>query len=160
MKSTASAHEFNVSLLMEQLRHHEIKAVHVAFSGCNDSGDVTITRLEPLTPEEEIPEGLLDHLRIPNAQILSEIFEFDSAGNCRPRDWRAKPPTLRELINDICYDKLEIQHAGWELDAGASGTIIFTPLADYHKTQPIVINIEYGTADSEYNYYDEEYNDE
>lgn len=159
MRSTITDQKHNITVLMEQLQYHEIKAVHVSFSGSNDSGDVTIARLEALTPKEEIPEGLLDLVRVPKAK-MPEVFEFGIDGKARVRDWKTNPPSLRELLVDVCYEELEARHGGWEINAGSVGNIILTPLAHYYKTQQIVFHIEYGYADSSYDYEDEEYNDE
>lgn len=153
--TTVLDQKHNLDLLLSKLQYHEIKSVTLSFRGSNDSGDLTIDEIEALDDDEEIPERLLDHTHVLGAKMSNA---FDGATG-KERDWIKKPPTLKELIDEVCLAELESQHGGWEIDVGSSGTISITPLAHFDNKKPFVVEC-WQNDDSDYDYEEEEYNDE
>jgi hypothetical protein len=143
-------------LLLEALRQNEIKHLLVNFCGSSDSGDISDMEFVNVDDERQTDQKILEKILLCHVKLKHTSYYLD--GN--PRDFVKNPVNLREFAVDVCYDILEASHDGWEIGAGASGTITFTPLARYLNTVPVNIDIEYGYNDDDYDYEDEEYNDE
>lgn len=142
-------------LLLEALRQNEIKHLLVNFCGSNDSGDISDMEFVNVDDERQTDQKILEKILLHHVKLKHTSYYLDG----KPRDFVKNPVNLREFAVDVCYDLLETSHDGWEIDAGASGTITFTPLARYLNTVPVNIDIEYGYNDDD-DYEDEEYNDE
>jgi hypothetical protein len=145
----------NLDFLLEKLQYHEIKHAIAYFEGSGDSGCVTTVHAKSIE-DEELSHGALEQIvftDVDNEDLSHSYFE-NSTGTVKLRDFKKKPLTLTELVTDVAETLLETRHAGWEIDAGAYGHITFTPLAQYHKTDPVVIDFnenyeDYGDYESE-----------
>ena len=150
--------EHNMTVMLETLRQNEIKEVVVNFSGSNDSGGVDIGNVTPLDGDPTHSTLLLDDIKVPAANMPPRMLFLPGPDHkMAARDWKAVPPTLHELILEVCEQELEAAHAGWEIDAGSCGSIHIEPLAEFHDEKPFLINI---VENDDYDYEDEEYNDE
>lgn len=150
----------NKALVLEQLRYHEIKRVCVSFTGSGDDGQIDIASATAIDPEENANAmTLLRSVKVKNTKMPETYENYGGVGTAVLRDWEKKPPTLAELVEEVCYRELENQHGGWEIDVGHSGNIVIEPLAAFESRQPFVLDI-WENDDDDYDYESEEYNDE
>lgn len=150
--------QHNKELMLEKIRYHEIKSVCVTFSGSNDSGDLHVAKLEPLSEDEaDLFGNTLETVLVPEAKMPTR-YEYNKDESVL-RDWKKKPATLKEVIEEVCYYELELAHGGWEINDGSYGTITIEPLAKFHDRDRIHFDVNYYAPD-DYDYDDDEYNDE
>jgi hypothetical protein len=150
-----------IDFLLEKLQYHEIKYAIAYFDGSGDSGCVgtvhakTIDDVDLSHPELEA----IVFTDVDNKELAHTYFDNSAPGGAiKLRDFKKKPLTLIELVTDVAELLLETKHAGWEIDAGAYGHVTFTPLAQYHKTDPVVIDFHENYDDHD-DYESEEYDD-
>ena len=120
MKSATSRVKFNKPLLFRALSVAEITSVEVEFDGCGDSGQIEST--EFYRGCEAVDDAMYSTTLVDGALIVNES-SFDE----KKKEWvsSSKTPTISELIEHICYDLLEANHAGWEINEGSNGTFTF-----------------------------------
>jgi hypothetical protein len=150
-----------LDFLLEKLRYHEIKYAIAYFDGSGDSGCVSSVHAKTIDDVELSHQSLetIVFTDVANEDLSHTYFDDSYLGGAiKPRDFKKKPLTLVELVVDVAELLLETKHAGWEIDAGAYGHITFTPLAQYHKTDPVVIDFNENYNDHD-DYESEEYND-
>ena len=151
----------NLDFLLEKLQYHEIKYAIAYFEGSNDSGCVSTVHAKTID-NEDLSHSALEAIvftSVDNEELQHTYCDNTYAGGTiKPRDFKKNPLTLIELVTDVAELLLETKHAGWEIDAGAYGHITFTPLAQYHKTDPVVIDFNEHYEDHD-NYESEEYDD-
>lgn len=148
-----------IELVIEALEYHEIKHVVVTYSGSGDSGSIDNITAESIDDDVVIKQKDLEAILVPKAsKLMPPRFSFEK-NEAKPRDWPKNPPSLYELIEEAAYDLLEADHAGWEINAGAYGSIVFTAHAKHFGVLPVVVdfNENYEEYDG---YEEEEYNDE
>jgi hypothetical protein len=92
--------------LFEALKMYGIRAVRVDYDGSGDSGDINHFEVDPSKREEMLDEPL------------------DETGK-----------TIKEHMEQICWDGLESEESGWEINEGSYGGIEFDV-----KEQTITIN--------------------
>ncbi|NDD52320.1 hypothetical protein EBZ39_00310 [bacterium] len=153
--------QVNFDLMIHELHYNEIESVVVRFGGSNDSGDLYVDEILMVDKEASTPTDLLDTIIVKGARMPDQ-YDYSPGSFARKRDWNAKPPTLKELINHVCLEELELTHGGWEINDGSHGTITITPLADLLKTKNFIVDFNYNEPDydDDYDSESEEYNDE
>jgi hypothetical protein len=109
-----------------------ITSVEVSFDGCGDSGQI-----EDIT-----------------AYVGSTVVVLGSTPMQFPKADSFPPPlaagTLRDAIENFCFDLLEMTHPGWEINDGSSGHFTF----DVGKR---LITLSGDTRYIEYEYFEEEF---
>ena len=121
VKSAESRVKFNKPLLFRGLSAHEITSVEVEFNGCGDSGQIEDTRFyrgkAKVSNNDKTGDSLVEGAVVINNATWDE----------KKREWvrSTKTPTIAELIEHICYDLLEANHGGWEINEGSYGEFVF-----------------------------------
>jgi hypothetical protein len=141
----------NRELLLQTLFQNEIKYVTARFCGEGDSG--AIDKIEAKSIDDEvISEEELTQIKLPNVHPGRPY---------QKQDFEKNPLSLAKLIEIVAYAELEAAHGGWEIDAGAHGSVdIHVPTGGV-ETDERAIEIDYAENEPEYHDYDdEEYNDE
>ena len=154
-------HDKNKKLLLDKLGYYEIKKVVVDFSGSGDSGSLGDITVYPLDEETETTAEALGDIFVPAAVMSPEIDWSTSPPT--ERDWKKNPASLKDLLEEVCYQELETGYAGWEINGGTSGSITFVPLAAQFSPnkKQISVAIEFHEdEDDDYDYESEGYNDE
>ena len=95
----------NKALLFEALSAAEIDLVSVTFDGEGDSGQ--IENVIARKGETQVP--------IPEQSITLQSASWDG------KEVTLQAQTLREAIEQVCYDYLSQEHDGWENNDGAFG---------------------------------------
>jgi hypothetical protein len=157
----------NRKLLLQALFQNEIKCVIARFSGEGDSGQVDSVTAESID-DEVIDNQTLNSIKLPGVIPAGEENNMEWAtlpgeknSTYRACDFDKRPMTLSRLIDIVVYEELEMAHSGWEIDAGAFGSVdIQVPMNGVEGPGP-AITISYCENEPEYHDYDEEeYNDE
>lgn len=121
VKSAQSRVKFNKPLLFGALSAHDITSVFVEFDGSGDSGqidDIGFYRGKSrVSDNDKTRDSLVEGAVIVNNATWDE----------NKKEWvrSTKTPTITELIEHICYDLLEANHGGWEINSGCYGTFVF-----------------------------------
>lgn len=127
-----------LKFLFERLTEAGITEVHITFDGCGDSGQIEgvapwAGETEVALPENEITWVHAVHTYgpapTPGASTGPAIVA-DTPG-ALVQGWEDKwifnPKTakLNDLLEDVVYDYMEQEHAGWENNDGAWGEFVF-----------------------------------
>jgi len=92
----------------EQLNNIGLKSFFVSYSGSGDSGGIDDIEYTPKS--------------FKNKKILSK--DHKHWDNKKMEMVRAdKKISLKEFIEEYCYELLEVHHSGWEINAGQRGEI-------------------------------------
>ncbi|NDD52713.1 hypothetical protein EBZ39_02335 [bacterium] len=144
----------NRATLLHELYVREIKSVVAKFSGSGDSGSV-YELIATSIDDEPIAQDDLEHMFL-ELQPTNDSLSMHWTGSVgyEKRNFKKDPLRLSELLIDICYEFLELESPGWEINSGSSGSITFTtPEKGIEKTHSaIVLEIEHD--------YDDDYDDD
>jgi hypothetical protein len=89
--------------IFEKLTKFGVVSVIVSYSGSGDSGSIEEINCYATLPDE---------FHNPTSDVLVWSTEMDLSG-------------LENEIEEVCYDHLEKEHDGWEINDGADGTFVF-----------------------------------
>lgn len=120
-KDRKSLLDYNKNLLYVTLKANKIKTVLVEFDGSGDSGTIYSVHLS----NKSYADITCDDEDFNN--ILGEVFVF-SVGFKVPTsgpEFGEADSTIEEVIKNICYNLIEIEHPGWEYNDGAYGEFVF-----------------------------------
>lgn len=101
----------NKEILFDLLGSHGVKVVTVTFDGGGDSGQIE---------EVDVPRKV--------ASIVVEGAKVSNGKTWSPDGYKESykhDPTVRELIESLCYSALETMYGGWENNDGAFGEFRF-----------------------------------
>lgn len=110
----------NKDIIFDLLSENGVESFEVAFDGQGDDGNVE-------EPSKVIPKkaakkfDLLMEENIEGARV-SNGTRFGPDG---PETVWNNNVSLKDLIENVCYDTLEAVCAGWEINEGSWGTFIF-----------------------------------
>lgn len=90
-----------------KLKEIGLKSFEVQYSGSGDSGEIEEINYEPNFLQCDIDVGTWRRWNI-------EKMEHEETEDKKP---------LKDYIEDFCYDLLEVNHGGWEINEGQSGNI-------------------------------------
>lgn len=99
----------NKAAVFDALCAEKITSVEVEFDGEGDSGQIHGVTAYRDTAIVELPSTLL----------TLQQFHFGAAEASTTQE------PLRDAIDALCFDALEQEHNGWEINDGAYGTFIF-----------------------------------
>lgn len=103
----------NRAVILAALTRLDISAAYVRYSGGGDSGDVTDVEV---TPKEALLKAQAEPV------TLQHLHTSYREGNYH-YDVQDSPVMLDEALRDFTMDWVELHHAGWENNDGASGTL-------------------------------------
>ena len=106
-------------LVFDALKQSQVREVIVDFDGSGDSGQINdVLYKKGVGKKEGVSDDTLDNLEIKGAQVVHST-QWDKVKS----QWVKvmKQATLRELIEQLCYDLLEANHGGWEINEGSFG---------------------------------------
>jgi len=111
-----------IAIICDYFNKIRIESFHVTFEGNGDDGGIdNIERFEPNNLEKDaeiILKQKISGMKTPEGQI------WDAKEEKSIPKWKIDP-TVKELINHVCYYILEDKYSGWENNDGAFGKFIF-----------------------------------
>ena len=96
-----------VDVFKNKLKDLKIESFRVEYSGSGDSGEIDEISYEPKDLKIEVDVGTWK-------KFDQQSFEYKETNEPRP---------LKDFIEDFCYELLEDNHGGWEINEGQSGAI-------------------------------------
>ena len=111
--------KYHSNLLFDTLAQTKVSSIEVSFEGCGDSGqvedvDYTDANGKSIDVSKKIVKGSLTTAYMQYSEKTKQLEQGQS-----------KEGTVREIVEEICYDKLGASHGGWELNEGSYGTFFF-----------------------------------
>jgi hypothetical protein len=120
-KKRATSAERNKSSLVTAVKLLGITRIEAEFSGGGDSGQIDEVRY--FAGKQRISD--VDSIK---KTIVVEASIRDSTTYCETKkEWvtTTRSPNIEELVEQICYDLLEANHGGWEINEGSYGEFVF-----------------------------------
>jgi len=150
MKSASSRIKYNKPLLFSALSAHNISFVEVQFDGSGDSGQMEEPEFFRGAEANRVRLAPTDAVK--NTLVEGALISNESTWDPKKKEWvyTTKTPTISELVESICYDLLENNHGGWEINAGSFGEFEL-------KVGDTEIALEYNERVEEVNEYNETY---
>jgi len=114
--------KYHANLLFDTLAQTKVSSIEVSFEGCGDSGQIEAVDYTD-TNGKGIDEAYLDKVIVKGSEKTS-YHQWDEKKKQMVLT-EATEGNVREIIEEICYDKLGASHGGWELNEGSYGTFYF-----------------------------------
>jgi hypothetical protein len=114
--------KYHANLLFDTLAQTKVSSIEVSFEGCGDSGQIESVDYTDANGKG-IDEAYLNKT-IVKGSATTAYMQYDEKTK-QLVDGKSKEGTIREIIEEICYDKLGASHGGWELNEGSYGTFHF-----------------------------------
>jgi len=96
--------------------------VHVNYSGCGDCGSADFERIET-AKGKVVDEKLYSEL---TAKVTTTSSTWDSDNQCWLKNDQLEDKSISFLAEEIAYEMLLAHTAGWEINAGSSGSLTIT----------------------------------
>ena len=124
MKNTSSRIKHNKPLLFSALSAHNISRVEVSFDGSGDSGQMEEAEFFRGVGSNEVQVDSKEN--VGGVSVEGALISNESTWDPKKREWvyTTKTPTISELIESVCYDLLENNHGGWEINSGSYGKFV------------------------------------
>lgn len=114
--------KYHSNLLFDTLANTKVFSIEVAFEGCGDSGQIEAVDYTDANGKR-IDEAYLNKTIVKGSEKTS-YHKWDEKKKMlvttEPREGN-----VREIVEEICYDKLGASHGGWEINEGSYGTFHF-----------------------------------
>ena len=114
--------KYHANLLFDTLAQTKVSSIEVSFEGCGDSGQIESVDYTD-SKGKGIDEAYLDKI-IVKGSAKTSYHQWDEKTKKLVLT-EAKEGNIREIIEEVCYDKLGASHGGWELNEGSYGTFHF-----------------------------------
>jgi hypothetical protein len=114
--------KYHTNLLFDTLAQTKVSFIEVSFEGCGDSGQIEAVDYTDANGKG-IDELYLDKV-IVKGSAKTSYHKWDEKTKKLVLT-EAKEGNVREIIEEICYDKLGASHGGWEINEGSYGTFYF-----------------------------------
>jgi hypothetical protein len=114
--------KYHANLLFDTLAQTKVSSIEVSFEGCGDSGQIESVDYTDANGKG-IDEAYLDKI-IVKGSAKTSYHKWDEKTKKLVKT-EAKEGNIREIIEEVCYDKLGASHGGWELNEGSYGTFLF-----------------------------------
>ena len=114
--------KYHANLLFDTLAQTKVSSIEVYFEGCGDSGQIESVDYTDANGNG-IDEAYLDKV-IVKGSAKTSYHQWDEKKKKLVLT-EAREGNIREIIEEICYDKLGASHGGWELNEGSYGTFYF-----------------------------------
>lgn len=108
--------EKNKAVLLPILKSAGISVVEVEYDGAGDSGQ--INDVSAYRVQGEIPNQKSLRYALPKEAVTIELPSRDGGV-------REFTDTVEEVIRELCWELLEMNHPGWENNDGGCGTFTF-----------------------------------
>jgi hypothetical protein len=112
----------NAKLLFDTLEESRVASIEVTFDGCGDSGQI-----ETITYEDHRGKEVSEPQLVVKGSFTGKHHEWDDKKK-KFVEVGGGEGKVRDIIEQICYDKLEASHGGWEINEGSYGTFLFNVL--------------------------------
>jgi len=96
-----------VDTFKNKLKDLKVESFRVEYSGSGDSGEIEEIFYEPNNLKVKVDVGTWK-------KFDQQSFEYKETNEPKP---------LKDFIEDFCYELLEDNHGGWEINEGQSGAI-------------------------------------
>ena len=114
--------KYHANLLFDTLAKTKVSSIEVSFEGCGDSGQIEAVDYTDANGKG-IDEACLNKT-IVKGSAKTSYHQWDEKTKKLVKT-EATEGNVREIIEEICYDKLGASHGGWELNEGSYGTFYF-----------------------------------
>jgi hypothetical protein len=114
--------KYHANLLFDTLAQTKVSSIEVSFEGCGDSGQIEAVDYTDANGKG-IDEAYLNKT-IVKGSAKTSYHQWDEKKKMLVKT-EAKEGNIREIIEEICYDKLGASHGGWEINEGSYGTFLF-----------------------------------
>ena len=114
--------KYHSNLLFDTLAQTKVSSIEVYFEGCGDSGQIESVDYTDANGKG-IDEAYLDKIIVKGSEKTS-YHQWDEKTKKLVKT-EAREGNIREIIEEICYDKLGASHGGWEINEGSYGTFYF-----------------------------------
>ena len=114
--------KYHTYLLFDTLAQTKVSTIEVDFEGCGDSGQIEAVDYTD-SKGKGIDEAYLDKVIVKGSEKTS-YHKWDEKKKEMVLT-EAREGNIREIIEEICYDKLGASHGGWEINEGSYGTFYF-----------------------------------
>ena len=114
--------KYHSNLLFDTLAQTKVSTIEVDFEGCGDSGQIEAVDYTD-SKGKGIDEAYLDKV-IVKGSAKTSYHKWDEKKKEMVLT-EAREGNIREIIEEICYDKLGASHGGWEINEGSYGTFYF-----------------------------------
>ena len=114
--------KYHANLLFDTLAQTKVSSIEVSFEGCGDSGQIESVDYTDANGKG-IDEAYLDKVIVKGSEKTS-YHQWDEKKKEMVLT-EAREGNVREIIEEVCYDKLGASHGGWELNEGSYGTFHF-----------------------------------
>jgi hypothetical protein len=114
--------KYHANLLFDTLAQTKVSFIEVSFEGCGDSGQIESVDYTDANGKG-IDESYLNKTIVKGSEKTS-YHKWDEKTKKLVKT-EATEGNVREIIEEICYDKLGASHGGWEINEGSYGTFYF-----------------------------------
>jgi hypothetical protein len=114
--------KYHANLLFDTLAQTKVSSIEVSFEGCGDSGQIESVDYTDANGKG-IDEAYLNKTIVKGSATTAYMQYSEKTKQLE--QGKSKEGTVREIIEEICYDKLGASHGGWELNEGSYGTFHF-----------------------------------
>jgi hypothetical protein len=114
--------KYHANLLFDTLAQTKVSSIEVSFEGCGDSGQIESVDYTDANGKG-IDEAYLDKIIVKGSEKTS-YHQWDEKKKKLVLT-KAREGNVREIVEEVCYDKLGASHGGWELNEGSYGTFVF-----------------------------------
>jgi hypothetical protein len=102
----------NKDIIFDILEKNNIKSVTVTFDGSGDSGQIE----DIIISSEKLLESKVEGATVNKGTV------WDGTTSKKQIEHN---PSLREVLEELCYELLEGVSGGWEIDEGSYGEFVF-----------------------------------
>jgi hypothetical protein len=114
--------KYHANLLFDTLAQTKVSSIEVSFEGCGDSGQIESVDYSDANGKG-IDEAYLNKT-IVKGSAKTSYHQWDEKKKMLV-ETEAREGNIREIVEEVCYDKLGSSHGGWEINEGSYGTFIF-----------------------------------
>ena len=114
--------KLNCKALFDTLEKTRITSIEVTFDGCGDSGQI-----ESVIYEDHRGKEVSEPQLVVKGSFTGKHHEWDDKKK-KFVEVGGSEGKVREIIEQVCYDKLAASHGGWEINGGSYGTFHFDVL--------------------------------
>jgi hypothetical protein len=112
----------NANLLFDTLQESRVASIEVTFDGCGDSGQI-----ESVIYEDHRGKEVSEPKLVVKGSFTGKHHEWDDKKKTFV-EVGGSEGKVREIVEQVCYDKLQASHGGWEINEGSYGTFHFDVL--------------------------------
>jgi hypothetical protein len=112
----------NAKLLFDTLEQTRVASIEVTFDGYGDSGQI-----DEVVYEDHRGKELSEPKLMVKGSFTGRYLKWDEKKKTHV-EAGGDEGSVRDILEQVCYDKLEASHGGWEINGGSYGTFHFDVL--------------------------------